>query len=118
MASGPRTRIAWRGPSVLAAFRRGGALGLEEAAHELLADSLLIVPYEKGELAASGNSGLLSPTRAAVTYTWYGAVYAHERLDIPPGRGRQRKYLETPMMAGRRAYAAALAGRIRRETGT
>jgi hypothetical protein len=113
-----RTQIAWRGPSVSAAFRRGTARGLEAAAAELLAESQKIVPFEKGELSRSGASGMVNDHTAAVTYTAPSAVYAHERLNIPPGHGRQRKYLETPMMTGRRIYAAALAARIRREAGT
>lgn len=118
MARSGYTRITWNGATVRAQATDGARRGLEAAAAELLAASQEIVPYEKGELSRSGASGLVNDTKAAVTYTHPGAVPAHERVNVPPGRGRQRKYLEGPYMSGRQRWATTLAQHIRRELRT
>jgi hypothetical protein len=104
------------GPARRAA-QRGLTDGLEDAAADVLAASQKIVPYIKGELAASGDSGLVSDTRSAVTYRDRGAVGAHERLDIQPANGRQRKYLETALTSSRRETLQTIGKHVRRRLG-
>lgn len=91
------TQVRWNGRQVAAGAQKGLSAGLERAAAELLAASERIVPYEKGDLARSGDSGLVDANRAAVTYSDGGAIAAHERLNVKPANGRERKYLEGPL---------------------
>lgn len=108
-------RGIWRGPEIVASVKRGSRDGLEAAVAALLAASEEIVPYEKGKLAESGASGMVNDSTAAVTYTWPGAVPAHERVNVRPGRGRQRKYLETPFVRDKARWAEIIADRTRRQ---
>lgn len=97
----------WRGDEAIAKAAAGFQAGLEAAAAHILARSQEIVPYDTGDLSDSGDSGLVSATVAAVTYTDRGAIDAHERTEVQAANGRQRKYLETPVNAER-----ATAGRL------
>lgn len=102
----------------LAAVRDGTSEGLQAGAELVLTDSQRRVPFIKGELAASGDSGLVGPTRAAVTYRDPGAIGAHERTDIAPANGRERKFLENALNSHRSDVAEAIASAIRRRLGT
>lgn len=110
---------------VLETTQQGVREGMEQAAALVLADSQRRVPYEKGDLSRSGNSGLTTDrrfsagnTQAAVTYTDRGAVDAHERTDVPAANGRERKFLESAMNSTRTEAAAVIAAGVRRKLGT
>lgn len=81
---------------------------LPDAAKLVLADSTRRVPYEKGDLSRSGRIAKVNQYTVSVRYDHPGAVDAHERLEIPAGRGRERKYLENAFNATRAEVLAAL----------
>lgn len=103
---------------IKAALAEGVDAGLLEAVQLFEVKSNEVAPYEKGDLVRSSVSGMLGPGRAGVGYRDRGAVSAHERLDVPPAGGKQRKYLEHTLQAYRDEAADLLASRVRAALGT
>jgi hypothetical protein len=104
----------WQGDEAIKKAKSGAGRGLEKAAEHVLSESQKIVPFTKGRLHDSGASGLLHDGRAGVTYTYRGAVDAHERMEITPANGRQRKYLERAANDSKSAVAKLIAAEIER----
>lgn len=90
---------------------------LPDAGQVVLDDSQRRVPDEKGDLRRSGKVVPVSETQVAVTYTDSSAVYAHERLNIKPANGKERKYLESAFNATRAQVLQVLADAGKRAFG-
>lgn len=106
--------MKWNGRAATSAASDGIRNAVEAGAAHLLAESQKVVPFIKGDLAASGKSGVLADGRGAVTYTDRGAVDSHERMDIPPANGKRRKYLEGPANEQRGAIAKVMQREVSR----
>ena len=97
--------------------REAIAGALDEAGELVLADSNRRVPEDTGDLKRSGKVVRAGDEKVAVTYTDGGAVSAHEKLNIPPAGGRERKYLETAFNAKRQAVLQLLVEAGKRSLG-
>lgn len=100
------------------AVEQAAAEGLRAAAEHVFAESQRIVPNVEGKLAASGRALLVTSTRAEISYSYKGAVDAHERLDVRPANGRRRKYLESAMNSERTEAAEIIAAAVRKRIGS
>lgn len=81
---------------------------LPGAADIILKDSNRRVPEDTGDLKRSGKVVPAGAERVAVTYTDGAAVPAHEKLEVTPANGRERKYLENAMNGTKAGVLAAL----------
>lgn len=97
--------------------REAVAAALPEAAEMILSDSNRRVPEDTGDLKRSGKVVQINPDKVAVTYTDGGAVAAHEKLNVPPGNGRERKYLESAFNSERDAVFAHIVAAAKRSIG-
>ena len=94
--------LRWYGPQVKAKTRRGAARGLYLWAEHVLEEATRIVPLQEGTLERSGVASVDdSALRAAVSYDTPYACRQHEDLTLQHPRGRQAKYLETPLNASK-----------------
>jgi hypothetical protein len=94
------------------------AAKLDDAGELVLTDSNRRVPEDTGDLKRSGKVQRVGPEKVAVTYTDSGAVSAHEKLNVPPANGRERKYLETAFNTQREAVLRLLVAEARRSLGS
>ena len=90
------------------------ARALPDAADIILKDSNRRVPEDTGDLKRSGKVVEVSAEKVAVTYTDRGAVAAHEKLEVTPANGRERKYLESAMNGTKSEVRAALIAAAKR----
>lgn len=120
--------MSWRFPE---AFTRSLRAAVEAAlvaeAQGTLAEAYPTVPYEKGNLDASGEvlppawSGDVCTVVAGFGGTPEAAPYAivqHERLDFRHPGGRTAKYLERPAMARAPGAPGRIAAAVAKELGT
>lgn len=95
-------KLKWYGTEAKAKERAGAALGLMLAGEHLAEMSTRLVPVEEGTLLLSVNVDVdARALKAAVSYDTPYAVRQHEELGYQHDEGRQAKYLETPLDAGR-----------------
>lgn len=110
--------------------RLSAAIGLNEVAAEVMAESQELVPYKYGVLKGTGKvSQFAKPDNLEAKLT-YGTEYAaavHE-IPEPPAKSKggrsarhehgQWKYLETPLKAREKTLQSDMAKRIGRIMGT
>ena len=110
--------VKWYGAKASAAEKRGAARGLYLWAEHVLEEAVRVVPLQEGTLMRSGvASSDPGALRAAVSFDTIYAVYQHEGLDFNHPRGRQAKYLESPLNASKAKGQALVAREIKRALG-
>ncbi len=102
-----------------ASVRRGAAVGVQVAAHDLLAQSVPLAPLDLGDLRRSGSvDGPRTDGNRVLAVVGYGEPYAvvqHENLSFHHDEG-QAKYLEEPARRNAERYATEITRRIREAT--
>ena len=110
--------VKWYGEKATAAEKAGAARGLMLGAEHVLEEAVRIVPLQEGTLMRSGVASVdAGALRAAVSFDTVYAVYQHEGLDYQHPRGRQAKYLETPLKSERPKVLDLIAREIKRALG-
>jgi hypothetical protein len=111
-------KTTWNGPKVKAEERKGAARGLYRGAEHVLEQATRLVPLQEGTLERSGVASVDEASMtAAVSYDTPYAVRQHEEMDYQHQRGRQAKYLETPLNASKDEILRLVAEEIRKSLG-
>lgn len=108
-------KITWHGNAAKQAMRKGRDRGLTLAGEHVLEESRRIVPIEEGTLERSGRVSGPDGGTVAVSYDTPYAVRQHEDLTLRHDRGRQSKYLETPLNSERGVVGRIVSREVKRE---
>ena len=96
--------------------------GIREALQVIGRDADTKVPVGDSRFPGSGDLRdsqviQVEGNRGGIGYRDGGAVPAHERMDVRPANGRQRKYLESAVNSNQSRVAEAIAADLRRQLG-
>lgn len=99
------------------AGKEGGLEGLLVGGEHVLGVSNAIVPFEEGDLAATGSVSSDGQGRVAISYDTDYAVRQHEDLSLNHDPGREGKFLEKSLASERDRILQFIAEGIRRKMG-